>query len=419
MTDPQLEDAIFAAAPQPEDNNFEDNTSEDNNGEDNNGEDNNPAYAGSDEAESDQAEGRPRKRRGRRDRSKPGPGRRWVALLVALAVLVGGGIVAVQFVAPIVHAVTHRQGPPDFAGNGTGHAVVVISPGDSGDAIATTLAEGGVVKSAAAFTDAAADNPAFAAIAPGTYTLRRGMSAASALTLLLDPASRSTVKVTIREGMWTSEIFAALSKSTGVPVGDYAKVDPKAVGLPAAAHGKLDGYLFPATYSFEPKTTATEQVRTMVTKAISELTSLGVAPAQMQRTLTIASIVEAEAKASADRPKVARVIENRLAQKMKLQMDSTVHFIAHRRGGAATTDKERANPSPYNTYVHLGLPPGPINSPGASAIKAAAAPAKGPWLYFVAVNPVTGETRFATTFAEQQANEKLFQQWCQAHKDKC
>jgi len=139
----------------------------------------------------------------------------------------------------------------------------------------------------------------------------------------------------------------------------------------------------------------------------------------MQRVLTIASIVEAETSASADRPKVARVIENRLAILMPLQLDSTVIFIAQRRGKLVTTDTERSSQSPYNTYLVTGLPPGPIDSPGLSAMKAAVSPTPGPWMYFVAVNPQTGETRFAVDAAGHAANVKLFQKWCSAHPGKC
>ena len=115
----------------------------------------------------------------------------------------------------------------------------------------------------------------------------------------------------------------------------------------------------------------------MVAKSLQELHRLGVTPDKMQRVLTIASIVEAEASARPDRPKVARVIENRLAKPMPLQLDTTVSFISHRRGKAGTTNAERASRSPYNTYLVAGLPPGPIDSPGLSAMQAAVNPTPG------------------------------------------
>ncbi len=345
-------------------------------------------------------------------------GRRWTAILVALALVVGGGVVAVKFISPIVDSIRH-PGPDDYAGGGTGQVTIVIKPGDSGTTIANTLQRAGVIKTVDAFNEEASNEPAFGSIAPGTYQLRKHMSAHAALTLLLDPQSRAVTKVTIREGLWKSEIFELLSDKTGVPLSKYKKVTPESVNLPKQAKGNFEGYLFPATYSFSPGTTATQQVREMVLKARSELKRLGVQPEDYERTLIVASIVEGEAKAQTDRPKVARVIENRVAKGMKLQMDSTVHYLAQERGRAGTSDKQRSSSSPYNTYKHKGLPPGPINNPGAASIEAAAHPAKGSWLYFVAVNPATGETRFATTYQEQQKNEKLFQKWCRAHKGQC
>ena len=112
--------------------------------------------------------------------------------------------------------------------------------------------------------------------------------------------------------------------------------------------------------------------------------------------------------------KVARVLDNRLAINMPLQLDTTVNY-ANGKTGLTTTPQDRQNPSPYNTYVHPGLPPGPIGNPGEDAIKAVLTPAQGDWLFFVVVNPDTGETRFATTAEEHQANVAIFQQWLREH----
>ncbi len=137
----------------------------------------------------------------------------------------------------------------------------------------------------------------------------------------------------------------------------------------------------------------------------------------------VASIIEAEVRRPEDRPKVARVLYNRLDKNMPLQLDTTVEYANNKpRGqGATTTDQERANPSPYNTYLHPGLPPGgPISAPGKAALEAAAAPPEnGGWMYFVAVNLDTGETAFADTFDQHQANVKKFQEWCQSHQGRC
>jgi UPF0755 protein len=108
--------------------------------------------------------------------------------------------------------------------------------------------------------------------------------------------------------------------------------------------------------------------------------------------------------------KVARVLENRLADGMALQLDTTVNY-ANNKGGITTSAQDRANPSPYNTYVHPGLPPGAISNPGEDAIRAVMAPTPGDWRFFVVVDPDTGETRFGATAEEHQQNVLLFQQW--------
>jgi len=339
-------------------------------------------------------------------------------LLVAFALVVGTGAVAVSVLWPLVTSLTASN---DYVGSGSGAVSIAVHDGDASRTIGATLERAGVVKTAGAFEDAAANNPQSGSIQPGIYAMHSKMSARSALAMLLDPVNRKVSRVTIREGLWTSEIIRKLAAATGRPLAEYAAAlkDPAMLGLPAQAKGNVEGYLFPSTYSFEPKTTAAVQLQTMVSKSLGELSTLGVTPDMAQRVLTIASIVEAEAQAAPDRPKVARVIENRLAKGMPLQLDTTVSFISQLRGKVGTTDAQRASKSPYNTYLVAGLPPGPIDSPGLSAIQVALNPTPGPWLYFVAVNPTTGETRFAVDAAGHAANVKLFLAWCSKNPGKC
>ena len=341
-----------------------------------------------------------------------------VVLLVALVLVVGTGAVAVTVLWPLVTSLTASN---DYVGSGSGVVSITVNDGDAARTIGAALAKAGVVKTAGAFEDAAGNNPAAGSIQPGIYTLHSKMSANSALLMLLDPAYRKVRRVTIREGLWTSEIISVLATASGRPLAEYtaALKNPDSLGLPAQANGNPEGYLFPATYDFDKDATAAQQLQTMVSKSLDQLSTLGVTPDQAQRVLTIASIVEAEARATPDRPKVARVILNRLAKGMPLQLDTTVSFIAQRRGKVGTTDAQRASKSPYNTYLVKGLPPGPIDSPGLSAMQAAVSPTPGPWLYFVAVNPTTGETRFAVSAGAQAANVKLFLSWCSKHPGQC
>jgi UPF0755 protein len=365
-------------------------------------------------------EGRPRRRshaaqlrRKRRRRRIRG----LLVLLLTLVVVVGGAYEGYSALRPSISSMFASK---DYKGDGTGSVTVTILAGQSGRSIGETLANDGVVKTAGAFADAAAANPDAAGIQPGTYQMHLHMSASSALGLLLDPSARLTDRVTVREGLRATAVIALLSQQTGQPLSDYqnALKDPAALGLPAFAKGHIEGMLFPATYTFEPDTSAKEQLTQMVTAARRALATAKVSDAEAERVLTIASIVQVEARAAADGPKVARVLDNRLNQGMKLQLDSTVSYVTGK-PGVATTAADRANPSPYNTYVHAGLPPGPISNPGLAAIEAALHPATGTWLYFVTVNPTTGETRFATTAAEARANTALFQAWCAAHSAAC
>jgi UPF0755 protein len=147
--------------------------------------------------------------------------------------------------------------------------------------------------------------------------------------------------------------------------------------------------------------------------------SLGIPEDELDETLIIASLIQGEAAAADDLPKVSRVIRNRLEEGEPLGFDSTIHYIAQERGRAGTTDEQRGVEDPYNTYLNAGLPPGPINSPGVAAIEAALNPAEGDWMYFVTVNPETGETVFTETFEEHQEQVERFNQWCRDNPDSC
>jgi UPF0755 protein len=356
--------------------------------------------------------------RHQRQRRKAGrTAKRLLVFLVAIALIGAAAFAAVAVLRPVFAGF---GGDTDFPGPGTAEVQVTVNAGDSGRAIAQTLFAAGVVKTAKAFTDAAADNPASAGIQPGEYTLKKEMKASDAVSYLANPANRSVPMVTIPEGRWKSEVFAVLAKASGKPVAEYetAAKDATALGLPASAKGNVEGYLFPATYEFAKDSSPTEQLRQMVQKAVSTLSSLGVAPEDMEKAVITASILEAESRSAEDRAKQARVILNRIDKGMNLQLDSTVSYGVQKRA-LTTTDAERADPNPYNTYVNPGLPAGPIGNPSASAIEASQKPADGPWLFWVTVNPNTGETKFAETQAEHDQYVNEFQAWCQANTGKC
>ncbi|GAA3657612.1 hypothetical protein GCM10022224_021040 [Nonomuraea antimicrobica] len=304
--------------------------------------------------------------------------------------------------------------PDDFTGQGAGDVVIEVKQGQSASEVAEELAKQGVVASARAFTNAIGNAGKSDQLQPGEYKMRKRMSAASAVTLLLAPDSRMLVTVTLAEGLRLSQTFAKLAEETGKPAKDFAAAakDTENLDLPSYAKGRLEGYAFPATYQFQPKTTAKEMLAEMVKRfnqTADQLDLEGGAKA-LGRTpheiIVIASIVQAEAGRQEDMAKIARVIYNRLDldPPMKLQMDSTVMYALNKFRTTATI-AETETKHPYNTYMNLGLPPGAITNPGDHAIEAALSPAKGDWLYFAATDPNSNVTKFANTYAEFQQLE--------------
>ena len=363
-----------------------------------------------------------RQRRAKEARTTRRGGAGCLAMLLAAAVVV----VAIVFAFGSLRSlIPGGSGSNDFEGPGHGKVEVEVASGQSGSEIGESLVEAGVIKSTSSFTEVAAAQPDKASsIQPGTYAMLKEMPAADAFDRLIDPKNRVAKGITIPEGLWRSEIYARLSKGTGVPVSQYEKAEKSAqLKLPEQAGGDLEGWLFPSTYEFDKDTSAVAQLNAMITMTTDELKKAKVPQDTWERTLTVASIVEGESGA-ADRGKVARVIENRLADVNgptvgMLNMDSTVHYVFQERGKAGTTDEMRNSDSPYNTYKHTGLPPGPINNPGAEAIEAAGNPDEGDWLFFVTVDPDSGETKFATTQREHDNNVKEFEQWCANNQDRC
>jgi UPF0755 protein len=301
------------------------------------------------------------------------------------------------------HYYSEYFNPPDFPGAGTGQVTVQIQAGQSARAVGATLASKGVVASARAFSNAAKDSPHGNALEPGYYTVHRHMKASLALALLLKPSSRLQTKITIPEGYRTAQIIALLGRETGNLKGyQQAIAHPADLGLPAFANGKPEGYLFPATYEVQPKSSPAAVLKMMVSqfKANAQNIGLPAAAGRAQESqagiITVASLIEAEGKLPQDYPKIAEVIYNRLNMNppIKLQLDTTVLYamsLAHRGGFSVNFA------SPYNTYLHANLPPGPIDNPGNLAIHAALHPAHGNLLYFLTINSSSGKTLFFPT----------------------
>lgn len=294
-------------------------------------------------------------------------------------------------------------GPTDFPRNTEGQPVAIhVSNGQSLTEIGRTLSAAGVIASTESFIEATKANPKSIGIGAGDYQIPAHIPAATAITYLLDPAYKDQLRITLKEGWRAERSLAEIEKVTGLPAGQVQAAF-QAQGLPYAATG-IEGFLFPATYAVNRTVTA-DQIAAMILdrfkKAMRDLdmdkraAAIGLTPMQV---LTMASIEEVESMPQ-DYAKVSRVILNRIAKGMPLQMDSTVNY-GLRTATLKLTNKDLRVDTAYNTYLHTGLPPTPIGNPGEEAINAALSPESGPWLYFVTTNVQTGYTEFAETYKE-------------------
>jgi UPF0755 protein len=350
-------------------------------------------------------------------------GRGCLPALLALALIVAIALFAYVKGVALIEGLL--SGPADYSGSGHGSVVVEVKNNDTAGDIAATLAASGIVHSAAAFTDAAEADDRSREIQAGCYRMREQMSAKSALGLMLTTASHvkcpGEVSLVIPEGLRASEILDQIVHKIGLSRSQVERAyrATSDLGLPSYANGDPEGYLFPATYDVTGEMKAADILKAMVQKFSAEADALGL-DAKAARlgvsphdVVVVASLVQAEAKRPQDMPKVASVVYNRLHDGMPLQLDSTLHYAIDSRGEVQTSAHLRGLNSPYNTYKHTGLPPTAIDSPGLAALSAALQPAKTSYLYFVTVNLRTGDTRFATTFAQHQHNVQLLHQYCE------
>lgn len=323
--------------------------------------------------------------------------RGFLGIFLALAI-----ITAIDFIKPNI-----SSAPNYSCGNQSQSEVLIdVNQGESGSSIANELFAAGVVKSASSFFRVAVSDVRASSIAPGVHRLNKNLCATEALDQLLD-RTRIENLISIPEGAWKSEIFESLKK-----IGFSAlevKEAAESIRLPQG-FTSLEGLLFPAQYSFDSSTSLTKIFETMIERSQREMKNAGLPDSQEkfspQDLLTIASLVQAEGDAQ-DYAKVSQVVRNRLKLGMPLQFDSTVHYVKGTRGSVFLSTNSTLINSPYNTYRRTGLPPTPINNPGAMALYAATHPENGVWLYFITVAP--GDTRFTDSYEE-------FGQWKALYK---
>jgi UPF0755 protein len=302
-----------------------------------------------------------------------------------------------------------------FAGAGSGAVIVDIPKGASSSRIGSILARDGVVSSGFFFELRALVEGKRGQLHSGRFLLKHDMSYAAAIhALSAPPPALIPVKVVIPEGF--SRVQIARRAQADTLDGDYMAasrrsplLDPSRYGAPSGG-ASLEGFLFPATYELSAGESVTRLVDQQLnafmlrfgprTKARAR--ALGVSSYQL---LTVASMVEREARVPRDRPPIAAVIYNRLRAGMALGVDATIYYALALRDGPAAYERELTAAdlqldSPYNTRLHTGLPPTPIANPGVESIEAAAHPARVPYLYYVAAPDGCGEHVFSTSYAQ-------------------
>lgn len=277
---------------------------------------------------------------------------------------------------------------------------IVVTKGETGTAIAQDLASQHVVRKASTLIHKIIIGN-IVGIAPGIHLIQSVIPSDKAISELLDQ-KRIIDSIYVLPGSTESDILKELRLVTSLTQRDsLATIAP----VYANSSNSLEGQLAPDQYSFQPGTTTHDALVNMVSifshqRAVTQLDK-GYHSYSPYQVLTVASMVQVEAD-TVDYAKVARVIYNRLQIGMPLQLNSTVQYAQNLRGQLGLSIKSTKIDSPYNTYLHIGLPPTPISNPSLQAIYGSLNPVKGNWLYFITVTP--HDTRFTNDF-------KVFEGW--------
>lgn len=296
----------------------------------------------------------------------------------------------------------------------------VVEPGMSVAEIGQRLAAQGLIRDGELFRIYMRLNGLDAGVKAGAFTLRPNMSIEQ-IALALQRSQANEVQITLPEGLRREEIADLLQQQIGVSADEFKRLTQRASdysyaflqGLPDDA--TLEGYLFPDTYRLPENPTAQDVVLRMLDNFEAKAGLLLTNAASQNRTsrdiVTMASIVEREAVIASERPTIASVYWNRLGIGQPLQADPTTQFaLGYQpdqqtwwKKGLTLDDLKYEDPAGYNTYVNPALPPGPIASPGLSALQAALQPAQTNFFYFVAACNGDGTHQFSITFEEHRA----------------
>ena len=294
---------------------------------------------------------------------------------------------------------------------------VEIAPGTSSAAIGAELAHAGIIRNKYSFDLLRAVKSG--TLKAGEYRFDHQAPLAEVYGRLLK-GDVYTVTVSIPEGFNIFDIAQAVEAAGLAPREAFLTAERKHTELIATYSPdavSLEGYLFPDTYHFSRHATPEQMLAAMVRRfrqATAQLGLVSLSPGKVRNTIVLASIVEKEVRDPSERPLVAGVFVNRLAQGIPLATDPTVIYAAlldnRYRGTIYASDL--LSGSPYNTYRHVGLPPGPICNPGVAALRAAISPAKTNYLYFV--SDANGHSRFSATLKEHTANVLAYRKAQQA-----
>ncbi|WP_411734045.1 endolytic transglycosylase MltG [Paeniglutamicibacter sp.] len=347
--------------------------------------------------------------------------RNWVVLAVLL------GFCAVIFgIVIFLQGVMDRLSPQDFPAPGGEAVTFEVESGWGPQLIGRELESRDIVASDKLFLEAIQlVETESREIHPGTYELRREMPALDAAQILIGEPAAKVSYVAIKQNTRMNQVLEDIATATGLSANELAALseDPAAFGITTEV-ANLEGYLHPGEYRFPLDVDAKTVLKTMVDATLKTLTDNGITDANQQyHVLQVASILQAEARQN-DYGTVAGALENRLHPSNTetnglLQVDSTVIYGLDRYTLQMTETEKKDAGNAYNTYIHKGLPPTPIGSPGDPAIQAAAHPTPNDFYYWVTVNTNSGETKFAKTYAEHLVNQNEFRAWCAANTDVC
>ncbi len=298
-----------------------------------------------------------------------------------------------------------NSGNSDYPAGHPGPPVrIVVTQGESGTAIANDLAAQRVVAKAATVIEKMIKRN-IVGIAPGIHLIQSALPSDEALIQLLDQ-KRIVDSIYVLPGSTEADILKELHLVTSLTQKDDLKA---IVPFYPNPRNSLEGQLAPVQYSFQPGTSTHEALQQMLKSFGEEVSATKLGAGYLKFTpyqvLTIASMIQIESD-PADSGKVAQVIYNRLRIGMPLQLNSTVQYALGLRGEIGLSIKSTQVDSPYNTYLHVGLPPTPISNPSITSITAALNPVPGNWLYFITVKP--HDTRFTDSFATFQSWVALY-----------